>query len=276
MLHGAQVFYMCGTLCAIVLRKDTVCAMTVNSVFGYSNYATDGIGGAYVYVPRDLISSYQTATNWSSVYAAHGDIFRPLEDYTVDGTTTGEFDISKTYTPHTPVYSASNLVFNAQASDVIDTNVPLYDSDGKYTIIAKITLPEKVTIASSCILSCIIDNSLVLNLQHNASSLKTLVGNFAPTGGNGSNIDVISPCIFVLVADGLHANMYEYDDIHVGYFRYVRTGTLPQSNATLKLGGRDDYPRYWNGTINNIKVYKDALSPLEIDKIIETLKGGYT
>ena len=42
----------------------------------------------YIYVPRDLIASYEAATNWST-FAGR---YRALEDYTVDGTITGAFD----------------------------------------------------------------------------------------------------------------------------------------------------------------------------------------
>lgn len=48
-----------------------------------------------VYVPRALIESYQTATNWSTLYAAGTCTFLALEDYTVDGTTTGDLDWDK-------------------------------------------------------------------------------------------------------------------------------------------------------------------------------------
>ena len=54
-------------------------------------------GNGYIYVPRALLSDddetkdYRRATNWST-YAAQ---FRALEDYTVDGTTTGELDKTK-------------------------------------------------------------------------------------------------------------------------------------------------------------------------------------
>lgn len=58
---------------------------------------TTNICGGYIYVPRALLSDddetsdYRRATNWS-VFA---DKFRALEDYTVDGTITGELDKSK-------------------------------------------------------------------------------------------------------------------------------------------------------------------------------------
>lgn len=48
-------------------------------------------GGGYIYVPSALVASYKAATNWST-YAAQ---FRALEEYTVDGTTTGALDPEK-------------------------------------------------------------------------------------------------------------------------------------------------------------------------------------
>ena len=50
-----------------------------------------GKGTGYIYVPRALVDSYKVATNWST-YASQ---FRALEDYTVDGTITGELDETK-------------------------------------------------------------------------------------------------------------------------------------------------------------------------------------
>ena len=85
----------CSKLTAIFLRKTSLATLQNVSAFNSTKYATTGAGGAYVYVPRDLISTYQSAANWATLYAAHSDMFRPLEDYTVDGTTTGAIDWDK-------------------------------------------------------------------------------------------------------------------------------------------------------------------------------------
>lgn len=89
----------------IILRKTTSIVALAN-VNAFNNcyhfhgtvnetYNPNGLKDGHVYVPRNLVSSYQTATNWSTLYASHADIFRALEDYTVDGTITGELDESK-------------------------------------------------------------------------------------------------------------------------------------------------------------------------------------
>lgn len=74
---------------ALILRNTTMCSagnyVAPNSYF-YS-FRNSGIanGTGYIYVPRDLIDSYKTTGNWTHLASQ----FRPLEDYTVDGTITG-------------------------------------------------------------------------------------------------------------------------------------------------------------------------------------------
>jgi hypothetical protein len=73
---------------SLILRYNSV------SILQSTNALTDtpiASGTGYIYVPSSIIDSYKATTNWS-VYA---DQFRALEDYTVDGTTTGELDESK-------------------------------------------------------------------------------------------------------------------------------------------------------------------------------------
>ena len=90
-----QTFYGCNKLKTLILRNNAqVLSLSHGNVFDGSSLDTDGTGGT-VYVPRALIESYQTATNWSTLYAAGTCTFLPLEDYTVDGTTTGELDWDK-------------------------------------------------------------------------------------------------------------------------------------------------------------------------------------
>lgn len=75
----------------LVLRKTgAVCSLSSGSYIDSSSPIKKGSG--YVYVPRALISTYQTATNWSTIYTANPNVFRAIEDYTVDGTLTGRMD----------------------------------------------------------------------------------------------------------------------------------------------------------------------------------------
>ena len=81
-------FDHCLTLTKLILRKNTVCTLSNTNALTNTPIAS---GTGYIYVPSALIDEYKAATNWVT-YAAQ---FRALEDYTVDGTTTGELDESK-------------------------------------------------------------------------------------------------------------------------------------------------------------------------------------
>ena len=85
---GANAFYRCTSLAHLILRNPEGCRLASTNAFTYTPIA-DGTG--YIYVPRDLVESYKTATNW----VTYADKFRALEDYTVDGTITGALDESK-------------------------------------------------------------------------------------------------------------------------------------------------------------------------------------
>ena len=100
------IFLKCTSLKGILLRSETLCAISRSNVivsnqhfhfYGTydATYNPDSLQDGYVYVPKALVESYQTATNWATIYAAIPNVFRALEDYTVDGTITGELDESK-------------------------------------------------------------------------------------------------------------------------------------------------------------------------------------
>lgn len=56
-----------------------------------ATYNPNGDKDGYIYVPRSMVDTLKSKTNW----ATYADQIRALEDYTVDGTTTGELDESK-------------------------------------------------------------------------------------------------------------------------------------------------------------------------------------
>ena len=85
---GSFAFISCSQLTALILRSENVCTLSATNALNSTPIAS---GTGYIYVPRALVDSYKEATNWSA-YAAR---FRALEDYTVDGTITGELDESK-------------------------------------------------------------------------------------------------------------------------------------------------------------------------------------
>lgn len=103
---GSSAFYYCYLLRAVILRSETMCTLSSTNAFNvcyhilgtaHTTYNPNGDKDGYFYVPRALLSDddetmdYRRATNWST-YASQ---FRALEDYTVDGTITGELDPTK-------------------------------------------------------------------------------------------------------------------------------------------------------------------------------------
>lgn len=95
-----SAFANCYSLKTVVLREEQVATLANVNAFNNAYHLTgtvdatynpNGLKDGYIYVPKDLVESYKTATNWST-YATQ---FRALEDYTVDGTVNGELDESK-------------------------------------------------------------------------------------------------------------------------------------------------------------------------------------
>lgn len=92
-------------LSTLIIRSNKLCTLASTNVFNNcyhftgtvdSTYNPNGLKDAYIYTPRALIDSYKTATNWSAFYTSCDyEIFRALEDYTVDNTITGELDETK-------------------------------------------------------------------------------------------------------------------------------------------------------------------------------------
>lgn len=86
---GVAAFqYNDGVKSLILRNTETVCTLAGSLAYNNDMFAA---GTAFIYVPAALLDTYTTATNWVR-YATQ---FRALEDYTVDGTITGELDESK-------------------------------------------------------------------------------------------------------------------------------------------------------------------------------------
>ena len=85
---GSYAFYYCRKLTSLILRSESLCSLSNTNAFTTTPIAS---GTGYIYVPKALIDTYKTATNW----VTYANQFRALEDYTVDGTTTGALDESK-------------------------------------------------------------------------------------------------------------------------------------------------------------------------------------
>ena len=69
---------------SIIIRSETV--PTLRGAFNGTSFIN-----SCFYVRSSLVDEFKGATNW----ATYADLFRPLEEYTVDGTASGELDMSK-------------------------------------------------------------------------------------------------------------------------------------------------------------------------------------
>lgn len=63
---GTSTFTYCSSLDTIILRSNALCALANTNAFTSTPFRTTGVGGT-AYVPRELISQYENATNWSSL-----------------------------------------------------------------------------------------------------------------------------------------------------------------------------------------------------------------
>lgn len=90
----------CLSLKIIIIRNFGANYVLDNSAFSdcfhlngtvNGTYNPTGAKDGYIYVPRNMCDTLKSSTNWST----YADQIRALEDYTVDGTTTGDLDESK-------------------------------------------------------------------------------------------------------------------------------------------------------------------------------------
>lgn len=77
-------------LSTLIIRKSSVVAATNLNVFNNTPFASGGTGGT-LYVPSAVISSYQSATNWSTILGYANNSIQAIEgsqyeNYYADGT----------------------------------------------------------------------------------------------------------------------------------------------------------------------------------------------
>jgi hypothetical protein len=92
--YSAGICFACNSLKAFIIRSFGDQYILASGAFqacyrmlheANATYNPNNTEDGYVYVPRDMIETLSSATNWSTLQ------FRALEDYTDDGTTTGKF-----------------------------------------------------------------------------------------------------------------------------------------------------------------------------------------
>lgn len=164
---GSQAFRMCDVLSTVELGSNTIVGeyafysapvlkvLALRSTAGMSTLLfTDALKGTpiesgtgYIYVPGTLLNSYKTATNWST----YANQFRKLEEWTVDGTVTGELDVGNRCMVRFFNEDGTLLGYKivAKGSDVAyDGDDPV--KDGEYAFVGWNPSPDNVTADMDC------------------------------------------------------------------------------------------------------------------------------
>lgn len=80
----ADMFNGCSVLTVFVIRRtENVVALPNTSAFSNTPFASGGTGGT-LYVPSDLVSSYQSATNWSTILGYTNNQIKSIESTHTD------------------------------------------------------------------------------------------------------------------------------------------------------------------------------------------------
>lgn len=103
-----KCFTRCSALTALALRRPGLCSLSDADALEYTPIPS---GFGYILVPEVLIDSYKSATNWT----AYASSLRALEDFTVDGTTTGDLTIHRVSWLYTDVISDNSGMIAGRA-----------------------------------------------------------------------------------------------------------------------------------------------------------------
>ena len=83
---GDRCFRACSSLTKLIIRSSTVSNLSNVNAFDLSPFSADGSGGT-LYVPQNLISQYEQATNWSVILAYPNNQILPIEGSPYEVTT---------------------------------------------------------------------------------------------------------------------------------------------------------------------------------------------
>lgn len=97
---GNNAFNTCSNLSVIVFRGSTVPSVGNLNVFSATPFASNGSGGT-LYVPSSMISSYQSASNWSTILGYANNQIKSIESTHTDPT--APIDLTLYYADGTPI-----------------------------------------------------------------------------------------------------------------------------------------------------------------------------
>ena len=77
-IKGDYSFGNCSNLNILILRTNAVVSLSNTNAFYNTPFASGGTGGT-LYVPQDLISSYESANNWSTILGYANNSIQAIE-----------------------------------------------------------------------------------------------------------------------------------------------------------------------------------------------------
>lgn len=95
-----NMFYGCSALNMLVLRYSSVRTLGNINTFNNSRFASTGSGGV-LYVPASLVSSYQSASNWSTILGYANNQIKSIESTHTDPD--APIDLTLYYADGTPI-----------------------------------------------------------------------------------------------------------------------------------------------------------------------------
>ncbi len=97
---GDYDFYGATAFGILVIRKSSVASLVNTRIFANSKFASGKAGGV-LYVPNDLISSYQSASNWSTILGYATNQIKSIESTHTDPN--APIDLTLYYIDGTPI-----------------------------------------------------------------------------------------------------------------------------------------------------------------------------
>jgi len=98
---GSFIWANCAKLATMVIRKtDGVSALGASNGLNNTPFASGKSGGT-LYVPADLISAYQSASNWSTILGYPNNQIKSIESTATDPT--APIDLTRYYVDGTPI-----------------------------------------------------------------------------------------------------------------------------------------------------------------------------
>lgn len=99
-LGSGSAFYNATILSAVIIRNSTLANLGNLNVFQGTPFASGGTGGT-LYVPNSLISSYQSASNWSTILGYANNQIKSIESTHTDPH--APIDLTLYYADGTPI-----------------------------------------------------------------------------------------------------------------------------------------------------------------------------